>query len=140
VPRLTVPAARRLLAGARVARLATVTAGGAPHLVPVTFVLSGDVLYTAVDQKPKATTALRRLANIRAQPRVSVLADYYAEDWGRLWWVRADGTAAVTDEPDAMAGPAALLASRYPQYRQQPPRGPLIAVTITSWAGWAASG
>ncbi len=39
-----------------------------------------------------------------------------------------------------MAGPAALLASRYPQYRQQPPRGPLIAVTITSWAGWAASG
>jgi len=139
MPRLTVPAARRLLAGARVARLATVTADGGPHLVPVTFALSGDILYTAVDHKPKTTTALRRLANIRAQPRVSVLADHYAEDWEGLWWVRADGMARVSDDPDVMAGPAALLASRYPQYRQQPPAGPLIAITITRWAGWAAA-
>lgn len=140
MPQLPGPAARRLLGGARVARLATVTADGAPHIVPVTFALAGDSLYTAVDQKPKTTTALRRLANIRARPQVCVLADYYAEDWERLWWVRADGTADVTDEADRMAEPLALLAARYPQYWQQPPQGPLIAVTVTRWAGWAATG
>ena len=62
-----------------------------PHLVPITFAVDGDALYSAVDAKPKSTRALRRLANIAANPAVSVLVDHYDDDWTRLWWARADG-------------------------------------------------
>lgn len=112
---------------------------GRPHLVPVTFVLDGDRIYSAVDAKPKTTTTLQRLRNIRANPQVTVLADHYDEDWSSLWWVRADGRAAVLDEPGQMARPLALLTGRYPQYRQAPPAGPVIAVDVERWTGWSAS-
>ena len=56
------------------ARLATVGPAGQPHLVPVTFALDGDFIYTVVDAKPKTTTDLRRLRNIEADPRIAVLA------------------------------------------------------------------
>jgi PPOX class probable F420-dependent enzyme len=119
-----------------VARLATVSADGAPHIVPVTFALAGDVIWTAVDHKPKRTLALKRLANIEANPRVSLLVDEYSDDWSQLWWVRADGTARVA-EPGAASEP---LAARYPQYRERPPEGPSIAVTVERWSGWSAAG
>src|SRR5947207_9112063 len=85
--------ARRRFAAAVVARLATVTPDGRPHIVPVTFAVDGDVIYSAVDAKPKTTTRLARLRNIAAEPRVAVLADHYQADWDRLWWARADGAA-----------------------------------------------
>ncbi|MFC3983062.1 TIGR03668 family PPOX class F420-dependent oxidoreductase [Streptosporangium jomthongense] len=75
---------------ARVARLATVSDDGRPHLVPVTFAVVDDVIAIAVDHKPKSTVRLRRLANIAANPQVSLLVDEYDDDWDRLWWVRAD--------------------------------------------------
>jgi len=131
--------ARRLLGEARVARLATVTSAGSPHIVPMTFALDGDRIYSTVDAKPKTTRSLRRLANILANPQVAMLADRYSEDWGELWWVRADGNAAVLAEPGAMARPIALLQERYLQYRQTPPEGPVIAIEVQRWTGWAAS-
>ncbi len=131
--------ARRRFAAARVARLATVGAGGAPHLVPVTFVVRGDTVAIAVDHKPKTTTELRRLRNIEANPRVCLLADDYDEDWDRLWWVRADGTARVLRDA-GRAEPAGLLAAKYPQYAGRPPGGPVILVDVTAWRGWAAAG
>ena len=128
--------ARELFAAARVARLATVSPDGRPHLVPIVFAIDGDVIYTVVDAKPKRTTALQRLANIAANPAVSVLVDEYREDWTQLWWVRADGTARVLADPtDAIS----LLATRYPQYRATPPPGPAVAITVVAWSGWAAS-
>ncbi|HEY6573370.1 MAG TPA: pyridoxamine 5'-phosphate oxidase family protein, partial [Mycobacterium sp.] len=60
-------------AAAQVAVLATVDADSVPHVVPVVFALSGGVVYTAVDAKRKTTRRLRRLANIAANPRVSML-------------------------------------------------------------------
>jgi PPOX class probable F420-dependent enzyme len=123
-----------------VARLATLGGPGPPHIVPVTFALSGDRIYTAVDAKPKTTRDLRRLRNIRAHPQVAVLADHYEEDWSRLWWVRADGRASILEDPGDMAGPVRLLAGRYPQYHRSPPAGPVIRVLVDHWAGWAASG
>ena len=94
-------AARALFASARVARLATIGPQGRPHLVPITFALDGDTIYTAVDQKPKVTTRLQRLRNVAADPRVSVLADHYDdEDWSSLWWVRGDGAARVVAPGD----------------------------------------
>jgi PPOX class probable F420-dependent enzyme len=139
MPGLTGVQARELLAGARVARLASVSAEGVPHLVPVTFALEGDILYTAVDGKPKTTRGLRRLDNIRRNPRVAILADHYEENWAALWWTRADGTASVIDDPELMAAPIALLARRYPQYDEVPLPGPVIAVRDTAWTGWTAS-
>jgi PPOX class probable F420-dependent enzyme len=134
-------AAARLFGTARVARLATVDPTGAPHLVPMVFALVGDVIYSAVDAKPKRHAALRRLANIAAEPRVSVLADHYDEDWATLWWVRADGVARVLDasDPDARPGLAALT-GRYPQYRVAPPPGPVVAVEVRRWSAWSAAG
>jgi PPOX class probable F420-dependent enzyme len=133
--------ARALFATARIARLATVGAGGRPHLVPVAFALAGDVVFSAVDAKPKRTTALRRLENVRRNPRVALLADHYDDaDWDALWWARADGSARVVEagQPDARRA-VELLAERYRQYRAAPPRGPVLAIAVERWSGWRAS-
>jgi len=122
-----------------VARLATVSPAGRPHIVPVTFALAGDRIYSAVDFKPKTTMRLQRLDNIRAHPQVAVLADHYSGDWARLWWVRADGHATVLEEPADMAAPLGLLAERYEQYRERLPAGPVVCVQVRRWTGWAAS-
>jgi len=82
---------------ARVARLATTDPDGRPHLVPIVFVLDGQTLYSAVDAKPERSRKLRRLANARERPHVTVLVDHYEDDWGRLWWVRLRGRARVLD-------------------------------------------
>lgn len=124
-----------------VARLATVTAGGAPHLVPVVFAVAadsrgGDVVYTAVDAKPKTTRRLRRLANIEANPRVSLLVDHYSDDWARLWWVRADGVATIHDDGRALESGRRLLRAKYPQYQSVSLDGPVIAVAVHRWSGW----
>ena len=137
--RLTADEARERLAGARVTRLATLTPGGRPHIVPVTFAVDGDLIYTAVDAKPKSTTDLRRLRNIAAHPAVALLADHYDDDWSNLWWARADGDASVLTDDAAMANPVALLAGRYPQYAGGPPGGPVIAIRVSRWTGWSAT-
>ena len=120
-------------AAARVVRLATVDDTGAPHLVPMVFALAGDVIHSAVDAKPKRHRALRRLANIAHEPRVSVLADHYDDDWSLLWWVRADGVARVL--ADSPAGLAALVA-KYPQYVSAPPAGPFLRIEVRRWSSW----
>ena len=123
-------------AEARFARLATVRPDGSPHVVPVVFAVDGDVIYTAVDDaKPKRSPRLQRLANLRAEPRCALLVDHEDEDWSRLWWVRADGVAEVLE---AAGHPGlALLVARYAQYEVQPPPGPLVAVHVQRWSGWA---
>jgi PPOX class probable F420-dependent enzyme len=138
--RLTEEAARERLTSAPVVRLATTDETGRPHLVVVTFAIEGDHIFTAVDAKPKRTRDLKRLRNIRADPRVAVLADHYEDDWTRLWWVRADATAEIIEDPAAMARPVSLLRGRYRQYREAPPEGPVIALTVERWTGWAYEG
>ncbi len=128
--------ARDRFAAARVARLATADEHGRPHLVPLVFALGGATIYSAVDAKPKSGTALRRLANIAANPQVSVLVDHYDDDWTQLWWARADGRAHVHDH----GGPVlALLSERYAQYRDAPPAGPFITIEVQRWSGWSAT-
>ncbi|GAA4955411.1 TIGR03668 family PPOX class F420-dependent oxidoreductase [Actinoplanes utahensis] len=133
--RLSAKEARRRFAAARVARLATVSADGTPHLVPVTFAVVGELIVFAVDHKPKSTTRLRRLDNIAAQPRVCLLVDVYDDDWSRLWWVRADGTARILDTDDAAVD---ALVARYPAYAERRPRGPVVSIEVSGWTGWAA--
>ncbi len=131
---------RRIFEAARVARLATADAAGKPHVVPIVFVLVHDTIYTAVDAKPKRTTALRRLANVTDNPAASVLVDHYNDaDWSDLWWVRADGTGRVLEavEPEAQLA-IDLLAERYPQHRDDRPQGPVLAIDVVHWSGWSS--
>jgi PPOX class probable F420-dependent enzyme len=125
--------ARQKFDEARVARLATVSGDGSPHLVPIVFAMDGARLISAVDHKPKSTTALRRLDNIAVNPFVSVLVDQYSDDWDQLWWARADGWAHVYDTYDV-----ATLVERYEQYRSQPPDGQVIVIEVDHWSGWSA--
>lgn len=135
--RLSPAEARARFAGARVARLATVSSEGVPHLVPVTFAVLDERIVFVVDDKPKTTTRLRRLDNIAARPSVCLLVDVYDEDWTRLWWARADGTATVVATDDAAVD---ALAARYPAYVGRRPRGPVVSIAVTAWTGWAATG
>ena len=123
---------------ARVARLGTVTAEGRPHVVPCCFALDGDVLYTVVDDvKAKTTSALRRLDNIRLNPSVTILIDYYDDDWSTLWWIRLDGHARVVDAASLEERTGlGLLAQKYEPYRARPMPGPLISVELTRWLAW----
>lgn len=132
---------RRRLAAARVAHLATVRPDGRPHVVPCCFAFEGDRLVTAVDAKPKRSTALQRLVNVAATGWATVIVDHYDDaDWSALWWVRAEGPARVVDDPAAVAAAVELLAAKYPQYRQHPPPGPVIEVGLVRWRGWNAGG
>ena len=128
-----------LLQAAEVAVLATIGLDGAPDLVPVVFAATGSrTLVSPVDQKPKTTRRLRRLENVEVDPRVSLLVQHWeADDWSRLWWVRAEGSGRVAEE--AIPGAMAALASRYPAYRSDPPLGPWIVVDVERMVGWEAA-
>jgi PPOX class probable F420-dependent enzyme len=135
---MTPDEARSRFAAARVARLATVGVHGQPHVVPITFVVDGDRIVTAVDAKPKRPERLRRIENIAAHPLVALLVDHYDEDWRRLWWVRADGRARVVDDGPEANRAFELLRDRYPQYASVELTGPAIVVSVERWVGWSA--
>lgn len=135
--RLSAAEARTRFSAARVARLATVSAAGVPHLVPVTFAVLGERIVFAVDHKPKTTTRLRRLDNIAEHPAACLLVDVYDEDWTQLWWARADGAGTVlASDPEAVDA----LVERYPAYAERRPTGPVVSIEVATWSGWAASG
>ncbi|MER6917079.1 TIGR03668 family PPOX class F420-dependent oxidoreductase [Streptomyces sp. NPDC000594] len=126
---------RLRFAGARVLRLATADAAGTPHVVPATFVVLGDIVAIAVDHKPKRSSNLKRLRNIRENPAVSVLVDHFDDDWSRLWWVRGDGVGQVVDNEPARLLVDALV-DKYEQYRSVRPAGPVIEIQVNRWSGW----
>ena len=129
----------RRASAATVAHMASSGPDGKPHIVPITFAIEGNVVYFAVDAKPKKTTDLKRLRNIAANPAVSILVDHYEDDWGKLWWVRLDGRARILTEHDEIERALDLLAARYRQYRTNRPNGPVIAVAIERASGWSAA-
>ncbi|MFD8965626.1 TIGR03668 family PPOX class F420-dependent oxidoreductase [Streptomyces sp. NPDC059568] len=143
MPEMTGGQAHECFVRSRIARLATTDASGRPHLVPMVFALTGDTVAFAVDHKPKRSVRLKRLANIRAHPEVCLLVDGYDEDWDRLWWARADGTASVLPPADTSAVAARyvrLLTEKYHrQYADRPPEGPVVEITVTHWSGWHAT-
>ena len=110
-------AIERILDEWPVARLATLSAAGAPEVVPIVFARSGGALWSPIDGKPKRGGELARVRNVRRDPRVSVLLDQWDTDWTRLWWLRLDGRAEVAslDGPGAAAAADALRA-KYPRY------------------------
>jgi len=139
-------AERQFLDRRRVAHLATADADGTPHVVPVCFALSGDTVHIAIDRKPKRGPArsLKRLRNIAANPRVSLVADVYDDaDWPRLGWVMLHGRAEILEDGAEHADAQARLKARYPQLAAMDLAGlPVIAVRIeraTSWGELAGA-
>ena len=126
---------RRRVAAARVAHMGTIRTDGRPHVVVLCFVLEGDVIYSAIDAKPKSTSNLMRLDNVRSNPGVELLVDHYEDDWTRLWWVRVGGTGRVVEQSDHGLE---RLVQKYDQYKAQPPAGPFIEIITTTWRGWEA--
>ena len=117
--------------------MATIRADRTPDLVPIVFAVDGDLVYSAVDPKPKTAKELVRLRNIRAEPRVQLLVDEYSEDWRRLWWVRAEGVAHVASAGPERDRAIELLRAKYPQYAELAGDfGPAIIIKVVRWTGW----
>jgi PPOX class probable F420-dependent enzyme len=118
--------------------LATNGADGSPHLVPCCFAVDGTTAYTAVDDKPKSSTRLRRLDNIAADPMVAVLVQHYDDgNWDELWWVSVTGTASVASVGPEHDRAVALLLGKYGQYATHRLDGPIIVVRLAQWRSWA---
>jgi PPOX class probable F420-dependent enzyme len=122
------PEARRVLEAHRVGHLATAGADGAPHVIPVCYALDPGALYFVADEKPKRgpARALRRLRNLRENPRAALVVDDWDEDWTRLAWVLVRGPAVFVEAPEAHAAALGLLRARYPQYCAMALEDPLL--------------
>jgi PPOX class probable F420-dependent enzyme len=124
--------------------MATVTPERRPHVVPFVFAVaergSDRVAYWAVDRKPKRTTDLKRIRNLRANPSVEFVVDGYDEEWEHLWWVRCSGTARVVDDDAERRSALQALEEKYAQYALAPPDGPVVAIDIEAIAGWEGNG
>jgi PPOX class probable F420-dependent enzyme len=131
--------ARSLLAEARHGHLALLDDGGAPRVLPVTFALLEGEVISAVDHKPKrrAGAELARVRWLRRDPRAAFGVDRYDDDWTRLAWVQLLGRVSVEDT----VGDAALeaLQTRYPQYRDHPPGGPLLRLQVERALCWSSA-
>ena len=135
--------AARFIASQRVARLATADPSGAPHVVPICFVLDGvgdgARLYTALDSKPKRVQGhgLKRVRNIVSNPRVALVFDRYREDWNRIGYVLVTGVAALVEDQAERAAAEALLRAKYRQYRSMLAPGSTIIridpVRVVAW-------
>jgi PPOX class probable F420-dependent enzyme len=130
---------RAFLAAARVGHLATADAAGAPHVVPVCYVIDGSTLYIAIDAKPKRgpASSLKRLANLAQNPSAAVVVDRYDEDWTRLAWVMLRGRAEILRDGAEHAHAQTLARARYPQLAAMDIAGlPVIALRIARVTSW----
>ena len=130
---------RRFLDGQRVARLATADAGGRPHVIPICFVAAGNTVYFTIDEKPKRISGalLKRIANMRENPFVALVADHYEDDWSQLGWVMVQGRAEVLDSGYEHDRAQASLRARYRQLDDMRIEGlPVVAIRVEHAASW----
>ncbi len=131
------PFVRAFVTRRRVGHLATSDADAMPHVVPVCFAEREGAIYIVIDEKPKATTRLRRLRNLEHNPQAALVVDYYSEDWSRLAWVMLRGRADTLAAGDEHRAAIAALREKYPQYREMAlddrPVIRLMADRVNSW-------
>ena len=127
------------LGAARVGHLVTVRPNGQPHVVPVTYALTGNSVVTMIDHKPKTTNRLQRLINIENNPVATLMSDHYSEDWSALWWVRVDGGASIHIEDRVWEESAAALRAKYGQYAENSPRGPAVVISVDRVTSWEST-
>ena len=125
----------------RVARLATADGKGRPHVIPICYVLDGEALYFALDEKPKRLSPLRlkRILNIQANPYVSVVVDRYDEDWQRLAYVLISGKARLLFQGKRHERVVTRLRRKYRQYRDMAIDGrPIVQIRPVHCTSWGA--
>ena len=130
--------ARRLLDEQRVAHLALLDGDDRPRVLPVTFAVADDALWSAIDHKPKATREPARVRWLRRRPEAALCVDAYSDDWDRLAWVQLLGRVEVVEASDGAVGLDALVA-RYRQYRERRPPGPLLRLEPERVLHWRAA-
>ncbi len=132
--------ARELLGEARVGHLGLLDEDDRPRVLPVTFALAGERLYSVVDEKPKRVPGaeLARVRYLRRRPAAALTVDRYDDDWSRLAWVQVLGTVEVHDDPTTRAGAFAALAAKYEPYRRRVPEGPLLELVPERVLRWRA--
>jgi PPOX class probable F420-dependent enzyme len=130
--------ARELITTAPVARLGLLDERDRPRVLPVTFAVFEDALWSAIDQKPKRSAEPARVRRLRRRPEATLLVDAYFDDWSRLEWVELSGRVSILDACDA-GDALQALAAKYPQYRTEPPPGPLLRLAPERFACWRGS-
>ena len=130
--------AHSLLEEERVGHLGVIDSASRPRVLPVTYAIQGAAAWTAVDNKPKRPgRELARVRWLRERPTAALTVDRYDDDWSRLRWVQLIGTVTVLDGPPQGQVLDALI-QRYPQYRSDPPPGPLLRLVTTRAVCWRA--
>ena len=138
---------RMFLFEARRAVLATIAPDGRPRLVPICFVLdpARPVLWTPLDEKPKAVddvAQLARVRDIRVDARVTVLVDRWDEGWTQLAWLRCHGTASIVDpggSADERDAAMSALRAKHPQYALHDlETRPMIRIELVRTVSWGA--
>jgi PPOX class probable F420-dependent enzyme len=131
--------ARELIESERVARLAFLDAEDRPRVLPVTFAVTGDAVWSAIDEKPKRRPEPARVRYLRRRPEAALCVDVYEDDWSRLAWVQLLGRVAVLSLEDGGEG-LDELAAKYAPYRERRPPGPLLRLEVERALYWRAAG
>jgi PPOX class probable F420-dependent enzyme len=124
---------------ARVAHLATADTDGQPLVIPICFAFDGKEFFSPIDEKPKqvAPQRLKRVRNIRANAKVSLVIDRYDEDWRRLAYILITGRARILSRGTRHRQAVRLLRKKYFQYRHMAIHNrPIIQITPTHWTIW----
>jgi len=105
-----------------------------PHVVPVIFTLdSENNIIIAVDYKTK------KLANLRSNPNVAVLADEYSENDGPNRAVMIQGECTIYERGKEYLKLLKLLFDRYEFYRKNPwgeGESPILSITPRKVVSW----
>jgi hypothetical protein len=111
-----------------------------PDPQPVVYAIHDGHVGVPIDRvKPKASSRLQREDNLAADPRGALLVEHWdAEDWSRLWWVRADTEHVAEPDETLVEALADRLATTVPQYADKPFHRVLVCRVIKV-TGWSAS-
>lgn len=136
--------ARRFLDRHTVGHLATASRDGTPHVVPLCYARIDRHIYFVCDDKPKRHGAreLKRLANLRENPRAALVVDDYDDDWRKLSYLLLHLDAAVVDGEREYQTALAALRQRYAPYADMPlhlDRNPMVRLLPTSAHFWVAA-
>jgi PPOX class probable F420-dependent enzyme len=130
--------AHELLAEGRVARLGFLDEHDRPRVLPVTYAIHGEAIWSAIDSKPKQSAEPARVRRLRRRPEAALTVDRYSDDWSELAWVQVLGRIELIGVSQA-PGAVDALAAKYADYRSERPPGPLLRLTPDRVLRWSAS-
>ena len=118
---------------ARVARIATAGADGRLHSVPISAVLEAGSLLIATD------TTSRKVRNLEANPRVTLVFDEYSEMWDLLRGVMIEGSVRIVRDGEEFTRARGLLYEKYRQYEVDSPIEQASSVILVVTPEWVLS-